>query len=244
MISIVNVNKSWGIGRSGDLLVNIPEDMRFFRTVTAGKTVIMGRKTLESFPGMKPLKGRINVVLTSEPLRLKLESIAGADKFYIIPENILANDKIKWPKNVSDAQAKEAASEEATMLSDIRKTAVNNIALTKEGVKASEKRTLLIAVRKKEDALALASYIEEAKERAYPDIESTFVIGGSSIYRLFLSDCEKCLITKNNSELEADSFFPNLDEIGGWQLSERGAAQISETGLSYEFDTYLRKTAD
>ena len=64
MISIVNVNENWGIGCDGDLLVNIPEDMKFFRTATSGKTVIMGRKTLESFPGGLPLKNRTNIVLT------------------------------------------------------------------------------------------------------------------------------------------------------------------------------------
>ena len=64
MNQIVNVNASWGIGRDGDLLCHIPEDMRFFRDMTMGKTVVMGRKTLESFPGGRPLKGRRNIVLT------------------------------------------------------------------------------------------------------------------------------------------------------------------------------------
>ena len=64
MNQIVNVNLSWGIGKDGDLLCHIPEDMHFFKEMTMGKTVIMGRKTLESFPGGKPLKGRKNIVLT------------------------------------------------------------------------------------------------------------------------------------------------------------------------------------
>ena len=64
MNQIVNVNRSWGIGKDGDLLCHIPEDMRFFKEMTLGKTVIMGRKTLDSFPGGKPLKGRRNIVLT------------------------------------------------------------------------------------------------------------------------------------------------------------------------------------
>ena len=64
MNQIVNVNLSWGIGKDGDLLCHIPEDMRFFKDMTMGKTVVMGRKTLESFPGGKPLKGRKNIVLT------------------------------------------------------------------------------------------------------------------------------------------------------------------------------------
>ena len=61
---IVAVDKNWAIGLKNKLLVSTPEDMKFFRTETAGKVVVMGRKTLESFPGGIPLKNRINIVLT------------------------------------------------------------------------------------------------------------------------------------------------------------------------------------
>lgn len=61
---IVAVSKSWGIGKDGDLLFSIPEDMKFFRETTMNKVVIMGRKTLESFPNKKPLPKRTNIVLT------------------------------------------------------------------------------------------------------------------------------------------------------------------------------------
>ena len=61
---IVAVDKNWGIGFENKLLVSIPDDMKFFRETTTGKVVVMGRKTLESFPGGRPLKNRINVVLT------------------------------------------------------------------------------------------------------------------------------------------------------------------------------------
>ena len=66
MKAIVNVNESWGIGLGGELLEYIPEDMKFFRETTRDKIVIMGRKTLLSFPGGHPLKNRINIVLTSD----------------------------------------------------------------------------------------------------------------------------------------------------------------------------------
>ena len=67
MNCIVAVDNHWGIGRRNGLLVSIPADMRFFRTETTGKTVIMGRTTLESFPGGKPLKNRFNIVVTRDP---------------------------------------------------------------------------------------------------------------------------------------------------------------------------------
>lgn len=61
---IVNIDRNGGIGKDGKLLLHIPEDMQRFKSLTMGKTVVMGRKTLESLPGGKPLAGRKNVVLT------------------------------------------------------------------------------------------------------------------------------------------------------------------------------------
>ncbi len=63
---IVNVDKNWAIGKGNKLLVSIPQDMKFFRETTTGKVVVMGRKTLESFPGGQPLKNRTNIALTSD----------------------------------------------------------------------------------------------------------------------------------------------------------------------------------
>lgn len=64
MISaIVCVDKNWGIGYQGDLLVRIPEDMQFFKEKTNGNTIIMGRKTYNSLP-IKPLPNRENIVIT------------------------------------------------------------------------------------------------------------------------------------------------------------------------------------
>lgn len=64
---IVAVDKNWAIGLQNRLLVSIPEDMKFFRKETGGKVVVMGRKTLESFPGGLPLKDRTNIVLSKNP---------------------------------------------------------------------------------------------------------------------------------------------------------------------------------
>lgn len=67
MISlIVAVDKNWGIGNKGNLLLSIPSDMKFFKETTTGNVVVMGRKTLESFPGGRPLTDRINIVITKK----------------------------------------------------------------------------------------------------------------------------------------------------------------------------------
>lgn len=63
---IVNVDKNWAIGLGSKLLVRIPQDMKYFRSMTTGHVVVMGRKTLESFPESKPLPNRVNIVLTRD----------------------------------------------------------------------------------------------------------------------------------------------------------------------------------
>ena len=64
---IAAVDKNWAIGKNNQLLVRIPMDQKFFRETTTGKVVVMGRKTLESFPGGVPLKNRTNIVMTHNP---------------------------------------------------------------------------------------------------------------------------------------------------------------------------------
>ena len=64
---IVNVDQNWAIGYKGKLLVSIPEDMKFFRSETSGKVVVLGRKTLDTFPGGQPLKNRTNIILSHNP---------------------------------------------------------------------------------------------------------------------------------------------------------------------------------
>lgn len=61
---IVAVDQNWGIGKKGGLLVHLPGDLKFFKEKTLGKVVVMGRTTLESLPGQRPLPGRTNIVLS------------------------------------------------------------------------------------------------------------------------------------------------------------------------------------
>lgn len=73
---IVNVTENWGIGKDGKLLVSISADLKRFRQLTTGKTVILGRKTLSTFPGGRPLKNRTNLILSSN-----VAAIEGAQVF-------------------------------------------------------------------------------------------------------------------------------------------------------------------
>ena len=156
---IVNADKNWGIGKNNELLVQIPNDMKMFRSTTIGNVVVMGRKTLESFPNGKPLPKRTNIVLT---------------------------------KNKNFA-AKEA-----------------------------------IVVHSKEELL------EELKK--YPE-EDIFVIGGESIYRMLLPYCSTAYVTRTDYAYDADTYFPNLDEMEEWKLTEEGEEE-TYFDIEYRFTKY------
>ena len=158
---IVAVDKNWAIGKDNKLLVSIPQDMKFFRDTTMGKVVVMGRKTLETFPGGQPLKKRTNIVLTR-------------DKNY---------------------QMKDA-----------------------------------IVVHNVEELLNELKNYEE---------EEIFVIGGESVYRLLLPYCKVAHVTKIDHAYEADTYFPNLDEMDDWEVTGVSEEQ-TYFNLEYEFVRYER----
>lgn len=162
MNMIVAVDSNWAIGHKGKLLVSIPEDMQFFRRETTGKVVVMGRKTLESFPNGLPLKNRVNVVITK-------------DKEYNIKDAIICHS------------------------------------------------------------------IEEALEvlKQYND-EDIYVIGGESVYRQFLPYCSVAHVTKINYSYDADTYFPNLDEMDEWTIEE-SSDERTYFDLEYEFVKYVEK---
>ena len=67
MYLIAAVDRNWAIGKDGDQLCYIPEDLKRFQTLTTGHAVILGRKTLATFPGGRPLKRRRNLILSRDP---------------------------------------------------------------------------------------------------------------------------------------------------------------------------------
>ena len=64
---IVAVDRNWAIGCKNSLLVSIPADHKFFRQETTGKVVVLGRKTLQTFPQGMPLKNRTNIIMSTNP---------------------------------------------------------------------------------------------------------------------------------------------------------------------------------
>lgn len=159
---IVAVDKNWAIGNKNELLVRIPADQRFFREETTGKVIIMGRKTLESFPQKKPLPNRTNIVISRK-----------------------ADYKVDG----------------ATVVGSI------------------------------EEALEL---VKEYKS------EDVFVIGGDSIYHQMLPYCDVAHITKIDYAYEADTYFPNLDEMPEWKITEQSEEQ-TYYDLEYWFIKYEKQ---
>lgn len=162
MNAIVAADKNWGIGYKNKLLISIPSDMKFFRQTTMNHVVVMGRKTLESFPDGLPLAKRTNIVLTRD----------------------------------QDYKVKGA-----------------------------------ILVHSEEELL------EELKKYEEDDI---FVIGGGSVYEMMLPYCNTVYVTKIDFAYQADTYFPNLDEMPEWEMTEESEEQTC-FDIEFAFTKYERK---
>ena len=94
MNAIVAVDANWGIGQGNELLFTLRGDLKRFREMTTGGTILLGRKTLETFPGGRPLPKRRNVVLTKSHLEVE-----GATVVHTIDE-LLDSVKDEDPESV------------------------------------------------------------------------------------------------------------------------------------------------
>ena len=159
---IVAVDNHWAIGNRNELLVRIPNDHKHFREETTGKVVVLGRKTLATFPQGMPLQNRTNIILSKD---------------------------------------------------------------TKFQVKGAE------VVHSVEELL------EELKTY---DSEDVYIIGGESIYRQLLPYCDVVHVTKIDHVYEADTYFPNLDEMEEWEITE-DSDELTYFDLAYQFLKYERK---
>lgn len=162
MNAIVAVDNRWAIGNKGGLLVRIPMDQKFFREVTMGKVVVLGRKTLSTFPNGMPLQGRTNIILSRNP-----------------------DLQVKGAKVVHSEQ----------------------------------------------------ELFEELKQYKSEDI---YVIGGSMVYELLVPYCSLIHVTKIDYRYAADSYFPNLDETEGWEITGE-SEENTYFDLEFRFYRYENK---
>ena len=159
MDAIVAVYDDWGIGCEGDQPIALSADRKFFRRYTAGSTVIVGRKTVGSFPGQQPLPKRRNIVLTRQDVDLPGFETAHSP----------------------------------------------------------------------EEAAAMCALGERV-----------FVIGGGTVYRQMLPMCDKAYITKVHTIAPCDTWFPNLDEMEDWVLTET-LESGEENGITYDVCVYEKQ---
>ena len=107
MEAVVAVYSDWGIGCGGTQPVVVAADRKHFREVTGTGAVIVGRKTLADFPGGKPLKNRVNIVVTRQNLEIEnaivahsaeeaAEIAAGYDKAYVIGGASIYDKMLPW----------------------------------------------------------------------------------------------------------------------------------------------------
>ena len=160
MIAIVAVDRNWGIGKDGEQLLYIPEDLKRFKNFTTGNAIILGRKTMYTFPGSKPLKNRRNMILSRNP-----EFKAEGGEVYPDLDSLMAN---------------------------------------------------------------------------VTDPDNTYVVGGAMVYNTMIGQCDKAYITKIDAEFPADCWFPNLDAMSDWEVTEESEVQEHE-GVPYRYVTYKRK---
>ena len=107
MFAVVNADLRWGIGMENQLLVTIRADLQRFRRLTEGKTVILGRKTLETFPGGRPLRNRRNLILSRDTSFC----VEGAEVFHDLPSLLAA-----LPEDTTDVAVIGGASVYAALL--------------------------------------------------------------------------------------------------------------------------------
>lgn len=162
MNAIVAVDNNWAIGCKNSLLVRIPADHKNFRQETTGKVVVLGRKTLETFPQGMPLPNRTNIILSTNP-------------DYKVKDAVVVHNKAEL-----DAELQKYATEDV------------------------------------------------------------YIIGGESVYRQMLPECDVVHVTKIDHDYEADAYFPDLDQDGDWEITAESEEQ-TYFDLPYYFLKYERK---
>lgn len=162
MNAIVAVDNNWAIGCKNSLLVRIPADHKNFRQETTGKVVVLGRKTLETFPQGMPLPNRTNIILSTNP----------------------------------EYKVKDA-----------------------------------VVVHSKEEL--------DTELKKYPT-EDVYIIGGESVYRMMLPECDVVHVTKIDHDYEADAYFPDLDKDEAWEITAESEEQ-TYFDLPYYFVKYEKR---
>ena len=216
---IAAIGKNRELGKNGELVFHLPEDMKYFKDTTMGHKVLMGRKTWESLP--KKLANRENIVVTRSPK----EAFFGARPGRLSSQGPGAHALMR-PKGHSS----NSASPSKGFLLDSSDTDYSRAQCDEVGKNADfeneDTPDLVIS--------SLKDFAEENKDSE----EEIFVIGGGMVYWEMMKYANRLYLTEVDAGVEADTFFPEFDK------SEWNRTVIKEgedNGIKYAFVLYERK---
>lgn len=90
-----------------------------------------------------------------------------------------------------------------------------------------------------------ASSLDEALALVqHDDPDRVWLIGGESLYHALLDRCTRCYVTRNDTQVHADAYFPNLDESPLWELEAIEGSGVTDEGIAYDFATYRNRAID
>ncbi|KAF6261177.1 thymidylate synthase/dCMP hydroxymethylase domain-containing protein [Scenedesmus sp. NREL 46B-D3] len=253
---VVAATRTWGIGSKGDLPFSLPGDMAYFKKLTSQtcspklkNAVIMGRKTFLSIPEkFRPLKGRLNIVLTSNPPTAAAATGAAltpacntAPRAPVI-RAAAAADTASVPTAAAAAaggqdenQAPPAAQKQQQQQDS--KQALANQQQQQQQSQLQQPSDELLYAASLEAAMALL----EDETRA-GCIETVFVIGGGQVYReaVASSRCSVVHLTRVEADPPCDTHFPDITAEGsGWRLWSCARPKY-DNSTRYQFLCYTK----
>eukprot|EP00775_Hariotina_reticulata_P006877 gene6877-7093_t len=241
---VVAVTRNWGIGSGGGLPFDLPGDMKYFRQLTSQTSspkvrnaVIMGRKTFLSIPEkFRPLKGRLNIVLTSQPPAAEDAAPAAA---------AAAADAVLSPVIRAGSEQQEVRSP----LQDCsNKSSQQNQQQGQQEAKLKQQQEQQQVLPPTSNDLLYATSLDAAMQllegAPYSGvIETVFVIGGGQVYQEAVSSdrCSVIHLTKVDAEPACDTFFPDITAEGSqWRLWS-SARPCLDRGIRYQFLVYTKE---
>eukprot|EP00879_Flechtneria_rotunda_P024276 GHRR01025728.1.p1 GENE.GHRR01025728.1~~GHRR01025728.1.p1 ORF type:complete len:493 (+),score=126.94 GHRR01025728.1:241-1719(+) len=224
---VVAATRSWGIGKNGELPFELPGDMQYFKKLTSQTSnsklknaVIMGRKTFLSIPEkFRPLRGRLNIILTSTPPHTTAAADADGS---VIKSHPLQNENYAPPA------------------ANMQHTTQQKQQDAKQQQQLPQSSSDLLYATSLEAAMQL---LEEGTRSG--TIESVFVIGGGQVYREAVASqrCSVIHLTHVDADPPCDVFFPDITAQGSpWRVWS-SAPPKHDNGVRYQFLCYTKEAA-
>jgi dihydrofolate reductase len=179
------------IGRGNQIPWRLPEDFRWFKQMTTGRVVVMGRRTFESLPG--PLPNRQTIVLTRDPRRF-IEAYAGR----------LGASPVPWPRR---RRRQEADREESASLRRRLRCVAGELAPEEHATFGKLGTTAGLPAGTR---LFVCGSLDEVDPACFTT--DVFICGGAGLYQQALPRCSDLYLTLVKREVEGDTFLPVFED--------------------------------